>query len=139
MLNFITAGATGNFRRNFSFKRYFRQNVAPHVEMRTNGEEWPVNKDLRISALKKEIRDLSQMIVIYEREQDRVKNIDDAINSYFIYNEEASVELLVKYCSLFGYDQAAIGQKIWQMLNDEDLYLTSDHYIRKNTIRKISS
>ena len=91
-----------------------------------------MNKDLRISALKKEIRDLSQMIVIYEREQDRVKNIDDAINSYFIYNEEVSVELLIKYCSLFGYDQATIGQKIWQMLDDEDLYLTSDHYIRKN-------
>jgi hypothetical protein len=98
-----------------------------------------MNKNLKISALKKEIRDLSQMIIIYEREQDRVKNIDDAINSYFIYNEEISVELLIKYCNLFGYDQAVISQKIWQMLNDEDLYLTSDHYIRKNTIRKISN
>lgn len=48
-----------------------------------------MSNNKKVRELRREARELFKMIEIYKREHKNIKNIDDAIKSYFVYNNGA--------------------------------------------------
>ena len=73
------------------------------------------------------------MIEIYEENIKNIKNIDDAIKSYFIYNKRVIIEMLIKYCeSLWGFTKEDIGQRVWELILEDKIvtYDNDQSYLR---------
>jgi len=85
-----------------------------------------MSNNKKVRELRREARELLKMIEIYKREHKNIKNIDDAIKSYFVYNKRVVIEMLIKYCSLYGFTKEDIGQRIWELIL-EDKIVTYDN------------